>query len=665
MNKLVMKSKNIVEDNISKLKELFPNVVSEGKIDFDLLKQELSPIVIDEKKEKYQLTWPGKKEAIFNSNCPISKTLRPVKEKSVNFDHTKNIYVEGDNLEVLKILQESYLNKIKLIYIDPPYNTGNDFIYNDDFSKSSLDELYDAGEIDEKGNKLITNNKSNGRFHSDWLSMMYSRLKLARNLLTTDGLIFMSIGDDEVANLEKISNEIFGENAKLGIIVQEKGNAQNDATNIQNNHDYILVYQKNKQIFDGKEKKSIFESVVETIELEKANDSFYYLGSGITTGGEGGTLNNRPNLGYTIYYNPKTNDKIAIDDYDKEIAKISNNEFEVYTNNDDLLSKGYELIRPPKKGELLGAWTWSKEKFNLEKDLINIKKINNGYSVRKIQYVDETKVYEKNGKYYIDYNKLKNIRSVWNYNSASGTSILNKILGERTFNNPKNLEMMEYIISISNLNTDDIILDFFSGSGTTAHAVLNYNYRYKKNIRYIMVQLPELCDEKSENYKNGYRNICDIGEERIIRVGKKIKEETNADIDYGFRVYKVDTSNMKDVFYKPGEIGQMDLMEYLSNIKEDRTSEDLLTQVILDLGLTLDLKIEEKAILSNKVYYVEDNSLVACFDNQVDINIVNEICKCNPMKVVFKDSSFKSDSDRINIEERIKKLSPETEISIL
>ena len=665
MNKLDMESKDIINSNIEKLKELFPSCVQEDKIDFDMLKQELSSVVIDDKKEKYQLTWPGKKEAIVLSNQKINKTLRPIKEKSVNFDNTKNIYVEGDNLEVLKILQESYLNKIKCIYIDPPYNTGNDFIYNDSFKKDSNEELVESRQADEEGNRLVSNSQSNGRFHSDWLSMMYSRIKLARNLLSDNGVIFISIGDDEVANLEKICDEIFGQNSKLGIIVQEKGNAQNDAINIQNNHDYILVYQKEKQIMNGKEQSILYEKVKNTIEVYKEDDKFYYIGSGITTGGEGGTLNHRPNLGYTIYYNPKTEDKIAVDDYNKELAKSSNDEEKIYTDDESLTFKGYEKIRAPKKGNLLGVWTWSKDKFNLEKDLILIKKTSQGYSVRKKEFVDYNLVYQKGNQYFIDIIKNKNIRSVWNYNSASGTSVLNELLENRIFDNPKNLDMIEYMLEIANLKNNDIILDFFSGSATTAHALLNVNLKNNINARFVMVQLPEPCDEKSENFKRGFRTICDIGEERIRRAGNKIKEKTNVDIDYGFRVYKVDSSNMKDVYYKPSELGQANLFDMMSNIKEDRTSEDLLTQVMLDLGLTLDLKIEEKTILNNKVYYVADNALVACFDDNVDINIIDEICKCKPLKVVFKDMSFRSDKDKINLEERIKKLSVDTEISIL
>ena len=655
VNKLDMKSANIIGSNIEKIAEMFPSVVKEGKIDFIALKQELTNDLIDEKKEKYQLTWAGKRQSVIEANTQINKTLIPLKEKSINYDNTKNIYIEGDNLEVLKILQESYLNKIKCIYIDPPYNTGKDFIYNDKFADSLDDELNKSGQADEYNNKLISNTESNGRFHSDWLSMMYSRLKLSRNLLTNDGLIFISIGREEETNLEKICDEIFGENSKIGVIVQEKGNAQNDATNIQNNHDYILVYTRGKVYEDNKEKSVLYEEKIVKVSLLKDNNGdYYYLGSGIVTGGEGGTLSHRPNLGYTIYYNPNTDDKIAVDDYDKNLARISNNEDEVYKDDENLISKGYVAIRPPKKGKILGAWTWSLEKFNAEKNLISISKNKDTYSVRKKEYVNKEEVVENDDEIFIEIKKKQNIKSVWNFNSASGTTALSKILGEKVFNNPKNVDMLKYIFKIANTE-NEIILDFFSGSATSAEAVMRLNDEDNGNRRFIMVQLPEKADGR-------YEYICDIGEDRIKKVAKEIK---NNNVDYGFRVYKVESSNMKDVYYEPSKLNQTQLNMFDSNIKEDRTSEDLLTQVILDLGLTLDLRIEEKNILNNKVYFVAENSLVACFDNQINIDILNQICEIKPLKVVFRESSFRNDSDKINAYERIKKLSPETEISVI
>lgn len=611
MNKLDMESKDIIDSNIEKLKELFPSCVQEGKIDFDMLKQELSSVVIDDKKEKYQLTWPGKKEAIVLSNERINKTLRPIKEKSVDFDKTENIYIEGDNLEILKILQESYLNKIKCIYIDPPYNTGSDFVYKDNFRKNIESEKIESGQVDEHGNKLITNVESNGRFHSDWLSMMYSRLRLARNLLTLDGAIFISIDDHEIDNLKKICNEIFGEQNYIATFVWQRSFSPVNLNKFSSqSHDYILCYAKN---------------------LERLN--WYGL-----------PRSEEANLRYS---NPDNDPR----------GPWTSGDFSVGPRIDE---KVYPITLPsgrvvyPPSGR---CWRVSKEKFA---EMVSNNQVwfgENGDGVpRQKRFLSDVKQYITP-------------MTVWTYNEVGHTQEAKKDLnnlfdGKAYFDYPKSLKLIERIIGLCT-KKDDIVLDFFSGSATTAHAVMNINANIKSNIKYIMVQVQEPLSNKSEAIKDGFRTICDIGEERIRRAGKKIKSDTNADIDYGFRVYKVDSSNMKDVYYKPSELSQTNLFDMMSNIKEDRTPEDLLTQVMLDLGLTLDLKIEEKNILNNKVYYVADNALVACFDDNVDVNIINEICKCKPLKVVFKDMSFKSDKDKINLEERVKKLSPDTEISIL
>lgn len=612
IHKLDMKSKDIVEDNISKISELFPECISEGKIDFDMLKQELSKDVIENGKERYQLTWAGKKEAIVNSNTPSNKTLRPVKEKSVDFDNTKNIYIEGDNLEVLKILQESYLNKIKCIYIDPPYNTGNDFIYNDKFINEN--ELEKSGQIDDYENKLVTNTESNGRFHSAWLSMMYTRIKLARNLLNEDGVIFISIDDNEVDNLRKICDEIFGENNFQSCISwRRRSNQPNDLTKmIAKVTEYILVYSKNEQ-----------------------------------------HLRNTKNFG-TI--------------------ELSEERLSSYTNPDNdpngpwsttpwCASKGqggskYEIVTPT--GEVYNeVWLGTKETF--DEHLRNGRMIftNNGSGKPR------KKIYAKDA-----VEKGQSAIDFWlgdRYgDNQVATNDLKKIFNmDRIFDYSKPVKLIENIIRIGCPNDNDIFMDFFSGSASSAHALLSMNVKQNKMRKFIMVQLDEKTIESSEAHKNGYKTICDIGEERIRKASQKLKEETNADIDYGFRVYKVDSSNMKDVYYAPTDLQQSQLNMFESNIKEDRTAEDLLTQVILDLGLTLDLSIEERKIINNNVYFVENNSLVACFDDTIDINIVDEICKCNPLKIVFKESSFKTDSDKINVFERIKKLSNDTEINII
>ena len=633
MEKLDMETSQIVNKNIMKIRELFPNCVSEDGIDFLKLKQELSNEIIDDRKEKYELTWPGKKESLLNANKTSTNTARPVISKSVNFENTKNVYIEGDNLGALKLLQESYLNKVKLIYIDPPYNTGHDFVYNDNYTKSIQEELEKSGQAVD-GIKLSTNTDSNGRFHSDWLSMMYSRIKLARNLLRNDGVIVLAIDDSELINLTKICDEIFGENNRIGIVtVVHKPEGRNQAKYFATSNEYALFYCKDQNEFE-------FESVILDQEMLKDYDlsdekGSYKLISAIAKnhGREGYDKNLRIN-------NPKNFYPIYVSSDLKEISL--DHEYE----------NGY--VAYPITSTQERTWRYIKESMN--------QKIKDGEFVAQLER-GEVKIYEK---YRVDKGQL--IKTHWvdkKYNAnTSGTKILDDLMGVKTFDFPKSLYLMYDILKLCT-KKDDIVLDFFSGSATTAHAVMQLNADDGGNRQFILIQIPELVDNNSNTFKAGYKNICELGEERIRRAGKKINEESKADIDYGFRVYKVDTSNMKDVYYKPSEVNQMNLLDYLSNIKEDRTPEDLLTQVILDLGLTLDLKIEEKTILNNQVYYVADNSLVACFDDQVDINIIDEICKCNPMRVVFKDVSFKTDKDKINLEERIKKLSPETEISIL
>lgn len=579
MNKLEMKSKDLVNDNIEKISKLFPNVIIEsgkGKsIDFDLLKQELSKEIVEGNKEKYQLTWPGKKQAIVTANEPINKTLRPVKEKSVNFDNTQNIYIEGDNLEALKILQESYLNKVKCIYIDPPYNTGNDFIYNDNYSKSEKEELISSGRMDNDGNILTSkdiNNDSNGRFHSDWLTMMYSRLKLAKNLLREDGAIFISIDYHEVANLKKIMDEIFGENNFQREIIWRMGWISGYKTAIPNfirNHDTILFYSKNKDKMDFKK-----------IYIENKD------------------------------FKPLVKKEVNL------TAKM--NELGLNMNQQSDLLKFINYDNRPEKYAIEDTW---------------------------------------NSNEYDDLNSI----AIVSYSGEKVSKILNI---EEDFKGQKSIKMLTRIIQ-SITNENDIVMDFFAGTSSTAHAVMLENINSNKNLKYIMIQIPAKIDCDFDSYHTMYESICDMGENRIKAVGKKLYENFNKNIDYGFRVYKVDSSNMKDVYYEPSKLEQSQLNMFESNIKEDRTPEDLLTQVILDLGLTLDLKIEEKNILKNKVFFVAENSLVACFDDKIDINIIDEICKYKPLKIVFRESSFKNDSEKINAYERIKKISKETEVNVI
>ena len=603
MNKLDMKTMDITIENIEKIGSIFPNVIVESanghSIDFELLKQELSNALVNESKEKYQLTWPGKREAIITANKPITSTLRPITDKSVDFNKTKNLYIEGDNLEALKILQESYLNKIKCIYIDPPYNTGNDFIYNDKFNKDSKEELEESGQTDVDGNRLITNSQSNGRFHSDWLSMMYPRLKLARNLLTEDGVIFISIDDNEIDNLKKICAEIF-QDINIDVLIWNKEAEGSSGTlkqtlRIRGIHEYIVVCYKNKSI----------------TEFGKINEAL--------TGKEQ-TLQTA-NLAVNVEH---------------ERAEHPNR-FDIKSPSGIVWNR---------------QWKFSKEKIDelLNQDLIYFGS-DGKKQPRLIIPTDERRtVY---------------LKSIINKGGTTiGRKDFEKLMENIDFSYPKPIVLLKDLIQIST-SSDSIVLDFFSGSASTAQAVIELNAYDNGNRKYIMVQLPEECNEESTAYKSGYKTICDIGEERIRRAANKIKDKTDADIDYGFRVYKIDSSNMKDIFYKPEELKQEMLTLFEDNIKEDRTELDLLTGVILDLGLKLDLSIEEKNIKENKLYFVDNNSLVACFDETINLDIIEELCKCKPLKVVFKENSFKYDNQKINLQERFKKLSPDTEISIL
>ena len=636
ISRLYMKENNNIERNVEFIINRFPNVAyyENGKmeINFETLKQELSSYIVDETKERYQLTWPGKKQAMLDANSSTSKSLRPIKEKSVDFENTKNIYIEGDNLSVLKVLQESYLNKIKCIYIDPPYNTGKNLIYKNDFSRDEREELLSSGQIDEDGNALVYNPDSNSRFHSDWMSMIYSRIKLARNLLTDDGIIIIAMDQSEITNLTKICDEIFGESNQIGIVtVVHKPEGRNQEKFFGTSNEFSLFYAKNKE-------KASFQNVVLDPSIAAKYDKNdakgnYRLQNFIRmTDGKLAYREVRPKFWYPIYVNVEKN--------------------MLSTNRKDIPEPIVEVY-PRTKADVEMSW---KSLPNSAQELIKNGELeinidNDGF-ITIMEKIRETQV----------------IKTHWvrkEYNAIQyGSKIITELFGAKLFDFPKSLYLICDTLKLC-MGKDDIVLDFFSGSATTAHAIMKLNAEDNGNRKYIMVQIPESCDEKSEAYMSGYNNICEIGEERIRRAGTKIKEETNADIDYGFRVYRLDSSNMKDVYYEPSKLNQTQLNMFESNIKEDRTAEDLLTQVILNLGLTLDLRIEEKRIGNNKVYFVAGNSLVACFDNQINIDILNQICEIRPLKVVFRESSFRNDSDKINAFERIKKLSPETEISVI
>ncbi len=627
-SKLEMKSKNIVNYNIEQLGKIFPNCIKEGKIDFETLKQELTNEIIDDRKEKYQLTWSGKKESIILANTPTTNTLRPYKSESINFDTTKNIYIESDNLEALKLLQNSYINKIKCIYIDPPYNRGSDLIYKDKYYGSEENELDKSGMIDEMNNKLTTNLDSNGRFHSDWLSMMYSRIKLSRNLLSKDGMIFVSISDVEAFNLRKIMDEIFGETNFLADVIWNSTKSVTNTAIISVSHTHNLIYFKDMDYFVNNRTEFRLPDNGEGFSNPDNDPRGAWKADPFQVGGW------RPNQQYEII-NPNTGEKYLPN------ANCSwKNDYEHYLElvKDNRIVFGKNGTSGPQRKRFI----WEAEE------------------------------------------RGKVAKTIWDdiETTTNGTQRLKKLFDNNVvFDNPKPVELVKRVLQL-NYGNDFTVLDFFSGSATTAEAVMTLNAEDNGKRKYIAIQLPENLDEclkKATNDSKGTlqtaisfldsinkpRILSEIGKERIRRAGEELRKKYGENFDYGFRVYKLDESNMKDIYYAPSDLIQSQLNMFESNIKEDRTSEDLLTQVILDLGLTLDLKIEERKILSNNVYYVEDNSLVACFDNTIDINIIDEICKCNPLKIVFKESSFKSDSDKINTFERIKKLSNDTEINII
>ncbi len=631
MEKMKMESKDLVQEKMEKVAELFPGVITENEdeegnltraLDFDLLKQELSCHVVDGEKERYQLTWPGKKEAIALASLPIDKTLRPVEEESVDWETTENLYIEGDNLEALKILQESYLNSVKCIYIDPPYNTGNNFIYRDNFKQDKDEYMNDSGQVDDNGNRLFQNTESNGRFHSDWLSMMYPRLKLARNLLREDGVIFISIDDCEVHNIRKICDDIFGQNNFIETIVwlNKEGGGGSDSKYFRRKHEYIIVYAKNALLL--------------TI-------------SGVD-------ISNRER--YTLK-----------DDYHEErgpyyLQKLAQSSIQYSTSLDYAIQApdGSDIFPGETNGKK-NCYRWSKEKvaWGIKNGFIEFKKDKFGkWQVYSKQYLN----FDNEGNY-IE-RKNRPLALVEGYSTTQASKYLKMLFGAEVFKYSKPFELIKHILDLVT-NNEDIAIDFFSGSATTAHAVMQLNAEDGGNRKYIMVQLPESCPEDSEAYRAGYQNISEIGKERIRRAANKIKEETGAEIDYGFRVFKVDSSNMKEVYYRPEELTQQQILETVSNIKEDRTGEDLLFQVMMDWGLGLSLPVRTKEIQGKDVHLVAGNSLVACFEEDVSEELIKEIAGIKPLRAVFRDSSFASDAERINLEEIFKMLSSGTEIKVI
>ena len=655
-NPVPSSSLDITEQNIEKLKELFPEVLTEKKIDFDKLRLILGDEV-ETAPERYSFTWNGKKEVMQLAQQPTVATLKPNKAKSKNWDETQNLYIEGDNLEVLKILQKSYANKVKLIYLDPPYNTGKDFVYRDNFHDSLENYLEQTGQVDSDGNKLSVNTETSGRYHTDWLNMMYPRLKLARNLLMADGVIFISIDDNEQPNLMKLCDEIFGENNKIGPIIQNKQNAKNDTLNVQRNHEFIVIYRKGGSSTDGKERASLQNNTVKYRDVFEENGEYYYLNDPITTRGAGGTLKARPNLGYSVYYNPVTKEKIAVSDYDKDKAKISDEESEVYTDDLKLISEGYTPIRPPKVRGQLGAFTWELSKFNAESKNIVITGTPGSYSVRKRTFVSASDVEKEASKLVYGQKSKTNSRSIIDFSTNEGSNTLTDLLGTSgLFDNPKNIDMLEYLFSLIVNEQDALFVDFFSGSASTAHAIMNLNAKDNKKRKYVLVQLPEQMDESSDAYRNGYSTIPEIAEERIRRTGDKIiteNPELTGKLDIGFKVFELEKSNLKKWNTEPEDLVTM-LGTIQDNLESGSTEDDLVYEIMLKQGLELTLPIEKFVEDDANIYKIAFGSLFIVLGKNITSDAAKKIVEyikdeeLENVAVVLQDTGFANDSEKLN-----------------
>ena len=615
MDKLNMQTTNIVDENIKRIGELFPNCLTERlnekgqpetAIDFDQLRQELSKEIVDGPEERYQFTWPDKRNAIRLANAPTTDTLRPCREESVNFDTTQNLYIEGDNLQVLKLLRENYLGKVKMIYIDPPYNTGNDFVYNDNFDQDKQEYVHNSGQYDEEGNQLVTNTESNGRFHTDWLNMIYPRLKVAKDLLSEDGYIFVSIDDNEVENVKKLCNEVFGGSNFVAqfIVVRSEGGGLAKRAVI--GHDYLVVFAKQiERCRPLGRPKDIRGKIV----TKNGEDYWIETDWFREVFGKYGTCHYEDIL---KFYNQAKKDEI-----------------------DKGLQKGDYVLIPRDGRHVVGRYR---------------------------------KVAEDTSKFY----------TIVKHLNKNGVADLQTLQLDKFFDYPKPISLVKEFVqgaSILSKKEGDIVLDFFSGSATTAHAVMQLNAEDGGNRKFIMVQLPEVTDEKSETYKAGYKNICEIGKERIRRAGKKIKEELlskqgnlfsspngdgreGASLDTGFRVLKLDSSNMEDVYYTPAEFREAKLFE--DNIKPDRTEEDLLFQTMIELGIELSAKIEQTEIAGKTVWNVADGYLLACFDEDVNESTITAIAKQQPYYFVMRDSSLANDNVADNFEQIFEHYSKDT-----
>lgn len=638
MEKMKLHSQDVVSENIGKLAELFPQCFVEckdkdgkltRKIDWEMLQQELSGAVVDGSQERYTLNWPGKREAILLANSPIAKTLRPCRKESVDFDNTQNLYIEGDNLDVLKLLRDTYLGKVKMIYIDPPYNTGNDFIYEDDFAEDSESYFTRSNQTNDQGGRLVASLESNGRYHSDWLTMIYPRLRLAHQLLRDDGVIFISIDDNEVANLRKVCDEVFGaENLLCSVIWQKIHSIKNDAKYFSDNHEYVIAYAKSLSFVNVK----LLPRSAEMDERYKNPDSDPrgpWQSGDLVASGE------RTN-GHFIITSPCTGKKFDVPE-DKH-------------------------------------WVYSEA---------NLKKL---VEDNQIWFGIDGNSFPRKKRFLSEVQAGQTPSTLWLSNEVghnqSAARELKAIFGDqKIFDFPKPVDLVKRAVHLST-ESDNLCLDFFSGSAVTAHAVMQLNAEDGGNRQFIMVQLPEVCAADSEAAKAGYKNICEIGKERIRRAGAKIKAEweakqTNPEsdlfakgcdyptLDIGFRVLKLDSSNMENVYYTPDATTQDTLAGIIDNVKSDRTAEDLLFQVMLDWGVELSSPITVKRLNRKTVYFVDTDAIAACFDIGIDDNIVRLIADHHVLRAVFRDNGFATDATKINVVEIFKQLSPATEVKVI
>lgn len=686
MEKLKMHTPDLTQDHIARIRALFPSCVTEAKdaqgqiklaVDFDQLKQELSGQIVEGPQERYHLNWPGKREALLTANAPIAKTLRPVRGESVNFDTTKNLFIEGDNLDALKLLQETYLGKIKMIYIDPPYNTGKDFVYRDNFLDSTDEFLKRSNQKDQDGNRLVANTEANGRFHSDWLSLMYPRLKLARNLLRDDGVIFISIDDAEVSNIKEVCAEIFGEQNFVATLVWEKGR-KNDAKLVSVGHEYMIVFVKNKAVLQEKKvkwrevKPGAKEILQEYMRLRKIH----------------GENNSEIEQALRKFYDslPKAHPSKKHSRYNKVDDKG--------VWRDDNMSwpgsggPNYDVVHPVTGIACAvpdGGWRYStpeKMKEMIELGRVIFRKDHTEPPIRKtylIEVNDDNEYddnFDEGTSSEEDEDLPIQVAGSYFYRSAlQASNELTKLFGKKVFNNPKDKEVLARWISYVGPSEGDIVLDFFAGSGTTGHAVMGLNASENRGLRYILVQLAEDINPKAKGAKPSIAFleklqrptvVSEITKERLRRAGKSIAEgvfHENWDKDIGFRVLKIDTSNMADIYYVPDAVKQSDLLKTVENIKPDRTNtEDLLFQVLLDWGVDLTLPIHAEKIAGKQVYFVDGNALAACFETGVSEDFVKELAARKPLRVVFRDNNFASDAVKINVDQIFKQISPTTEV---